>query len=82
MHTIKTLGETQDQKQQLELSRQSFIVNTRLRMAETFLNTLIGRPDVDIVDEKFKEFLVDMSLDYANLLMTKLGILLPATNVE
>lgn len=74
-----------DQKasaQQHEMQRQSFILNTRLRLAEAFLNTLIGRADVDLTADGQVEALADMSIETANTLMIKLGLVVPATNVE
>jgi ribosome assembly protein YihI (activator of Der GTPase) len=65
------------QKQQYELQKQSFVANTRLRLAEMYLNTLIGRLDADLTADGQMEVLVDMSIDYANALMNKLGIVLP-----
>jgi hypothetical protein len=82
MQKVQGFDELQAQKKQAELQKASFVVNTRLRLAETFLNTLIGRADVAIEDEKFKEFLTDLSVAYANELMAKLGIVLPVANVE
>lgn len=82
MHKIPTMQEQSQQKQQLELQRQSFIVNTRLRLAETFLNTMIGRPDIDLENGNNQPFLTELSIEYANVLMTKLGLVLPTKNVE
>lgn len=82
MNKVVDFNESQKQKQQLELQRQSFIVNTRMRLAETFLNTMIGRLDVDLTADGEGDALIDASIDYANGLMTKLGIVLPVTNVE
>lgn len=78
MQKIQTLDERSQQKAQIELQKQSFVVNTRLRLAESFLNSMIGRPDIELEKEGFKEFLTDLSVDYANCLMAKLGIVLPA----
>jgi ribosome assembly protein YihI (activator of Der GTPase) len=82
MQKVLNLDEQRAQKQQVELQRQSFIVNTRLRLAETFLNTLLGRLDIEIEKNDYKEILPDIAIDYANELMTKLGLVMPATNVE
>lgn len=79
---VVNFDEQQKQKQQIELQKASFVANTRLRMAETFLNTLIGRSDVDLTVEGQGELLVDVSVDFANTLMMKLGIITPPTNVE
>lgn len=82
MQKIVSLDERQKQKQQIELQRASFVANTRLQLAQTFLNTLLGRPDVEIEKPEFKEVLTDISVEYANCLMGKLGIVLPTTSVE
>ncbi len=82
MNKVVNFDEQQKQKQQMELQKASFVANTRLRMAETFLNTLIGRPDVDLTVQGQGELLVDVSVDFANTLMAKLGIVTPPTNIE
>ena len=63
---------------QRELQKQSIIVNTRFQLSSTYLNTLIGRPDFDVTEEETKTALIDLSFDYANALMTKLGMITPA----
>lgn len=60
---------------QRELQKQSIIVNTRFNLASTFLNTLIGRQDADVTDADNISALTDISVDYANALMTKLGMI-------
>lgn len=82
MNKVVNFDEQQKQKQQIEMQRQSFIVNTRLRLAETFLNTMLGRPDVDLTANGQAEMLVDYSIEVANTLMIKMGLVVPATNVE
>lgn len=77
MQKIQTLDERQQQKAQLELQRQSFIVNTRLQLSQQFLSTLLARLDIEPENEMFKTALPDLAVDYANALMTKLGIVLP-----
>ena len=74
MSIVDSLKQKSDQEKQIELQKQSFIANTRLRMAETYLNTLLGRVDVDLTDENTKAAIVQMSVDYANELMFSLGI--------
>lgn len=82
MNKVVNFDEQQKQKQQIEMQRQSFIVNTRLRLAETFLNTMLGRHDVDLTANGQAEMLVDYSIEVANTLMIKMGLVVPATNVE
>lgn len=82
MGRILSLDEQRAQKQQLDLQRQSFVVNTRLRLAETFLNTMIGRLDIEVEKHGYIEILTDLSISYSNCLMEKLGLVLPAANVE
>jgi len=81
MHSIKTMQEQSDQKKQLDLQRQSFIVNTRLRLTENFLNTLLGRLDIEVEKDDYKEILTDIAIGYANTLMNKLGIVF-TSNIE
>ena len=82
MQKTPDLSQLQQQKAQLELQRQSFVVNTRLQMSQQFLNTLLARMDIKPENEVFKEALPDLALEYANLLMNKQGIVLPTTAVE
>ena len=82
MQKTPDLSQLQQQKAQLELQRQSFVVNTRLQMSQQFLNTLLARMDIEPENAGFKEALLDMALEYANLLMNKQGIVLPKTAVE
>lgn len=75
------LGQPSQQKAQLELQRQGFVVNTRLQLSQQFLSTLLSRLDIEPENAMFKTALPDLAVDYANALMTKLGIVLP-TPVE
>lgn len=79
MQKIQTLDERQQQKAQLELQRQSFVVNTRLQLSQQFLNTFLGRLDIEPENDVFKEALPELAVEYANNLMNKLGIALPPT---
>lgn len=71
---VLDMGAMSQQKQDLDLKRQSFIVNTRLRLAETYLGVLLSRADVNFEQEGMKDALVEMALDYANGLMIAMGI--------
>lgn len=70
---IHKLPNAQEQ-QQIELQKQSFIANTRLRLAETYLNTIIGRPDFDVTLDEAKEIAAEMAVDFSTALMVKLGM--------
>lgn len=72
MHKIPTINPKDIE--QRELQKIAYVVNKRMELASAFLNTLLSRPDIEIEDPKFKEFLTDLAVDYANCLMVKLGI--------
>ena len=78
-NVIKTMQKVPDQAElrQRELQKQSIIVNTRFQLSSTYLNTLAGRADVDITDPETVSGLVNLSVDLANGLMAKLGMIMP-----
>lgn len=82
MQKIPTFQETQAQKQQAAAQMQNFIITTRLNLAQSFLNTLLGRLDLEPEKEELKDALPDIAINYADSLMRKLGLVLPAVNVE
>ena len=63
---------TAEDARQIELQKQSFVANTRLQLTGQFLNTIIGRLDVDPtkVDDN-----VGMALAYANSMLMAMGII-------
>lgn len=67
------------QQRQLQAQQHAAIMQTRLNMSQAFLNTLIGRLDVDLGKDNQLEPLVDMSIEFSNTLMIKLGIIVPNT---
>lgn len=79
---VHDLNAISQQKQQMEMQKASFIASTRLQMSQSFLNTLIGRLDVDLTKDGQGEALVDMSVEFSNTLMIKLGLIVPNANVE
>lgn len=76
---VLDLNQLNKQNQEMEMQRKAFVANTTFRLAETYLNTLLGRVDVDLADEATKQILVDMSVDYAQGLMFKLGMIVIET---
>lgn len=75
------LPNTLQKEREIEMQKMSFIANTRLQFSTQFLNTMIGRLDFDLTQEDTKSHLIDLSVDYANGLMEKLGMIV-ITNVE
>lgn len=67
------------QAQQIQMNQQAMIFQTRLRLSETFLNTMIGRLDVDLTKADQIDPLCDMSIEFANTLMIKLGMIIIET---
>lgn len=67
------------QVQQIAMNQQAMIFQTRLRLSETFLNTMIGRLDVDLTKADQIDPLCDMSIEFANTLMIKLGMIIIET---
>lgn len=70
-----TIRQQEEQKNQMELQKASFVANTRLRLTETFLNTLLGRSDVDLTLDETETTLVKLAFDYSNALMLSLGMI-------
>lgn len=69
----------QKQAQQAKMQQQAMVLQTRLRLSENFLNTMIGRVDIDLTDQDLLEPMVNMSIDFANTLMIKLGMIVIET---
>lgn len=63
-----------DDLRQREFQKQSLIVNTRFQLSQTFLNTILAREDADLSDPENVPVLTGIAVDYANELMTRLGL--------
>lgn len=79
MSIVDQMKQKSDQEKQLAMQHQSMILQTRLRLSESFLNTLIGRLDVDLTKADQVDPLCDMSIEFANTLMIKLGMIVIET---
>jgi ribosome assembly protein YihI (activator of Der GTPase) len=66
---------TAEEQKQMDAQKQAAITQTRYNLSSTYLNTLMGRLDTDLTADGMKDALVDISLDYADALLDKLGII-------
>jgi ribosome assembly protein YihI (activator of Der GTPase) len=66
---------TAEEQKQMDLQKQAALTQTRYNLSSVFLNTLMGRQDADLTADDMREALVDISVDYADALLVKLGII-------
>ncbi len=73
MHKIASVPDAEELRAR-ELQKQAYVVNTRFQLSQTFLNTMLARPDADLADPENVSALTGIAVDFANELMTRLGL--------